>query len=402
MKKLLLVTLTLFLAIGATAGNYSVKVGSQVDIYCTVSPPAGYITHAFYSLADPSDAAYLALYSHSSECYATVTGLSPKSSIKIEVTYAYSYTGSYDHKTHVGQGTYYDYVTVTGGSQPTDVAIQEGNCEMIVGETITLHAAPTPSNASTSYSWGVIDTFGKPYNFTLTGKGPIASVYAKGEGQLYVLLQTANEKIATAIITAVKKEIPATSFTVESQQVTLSIEQKYKIPYSMTPSGANSSITWTSDNTNVATVTTSGYIVGRNQGNTVIRGVTDNRLSVQVRVHVLPNASQIAIQDFSLFCGYATSPAVKIIPAESQPTINWKSSDASIVEVSDDGLVIARNTGTAVLTATCTKGGASSSCKVTVTEAPKGLDIRNVKQRISAVNQLVKKSLEQNRNENEE
>ena len=87
----------------ALAGQYSVKTGETTNIYCKADAPSGgWITHAFYELVDPNDAQYLALYSHSSDLYATVTGISPKSSVKIQVTYAYSYRGSYDQKVHVG------------------------------------------------------------------------------------------------------------------------------------------------------------------------------------------------------------------------------------------------------------------------------------------------------------
>jgi len=106
----------IILAIASTllshAGNYSVVEGSSFVLYCTATPPAGYITHAFFELTDANDAEYIGFNYTTSDCFATVYGLKPKAQIKIKVTYSYTYTGSYDNRRHVGSGSYYDYITV--------------------------------------------------------------------------------------------------------------------------------------------------------------------------------------------------------------------------------------------------------------------------------------------------
>ncbi len=75
-----LLFLFLFITSNLEAGNYTVKVGQEQIIYCTANAPAGYITHAFFSLTDPNDAEFVTLQSHSDELYADIIGLKAKPS----------------------------------------------------------------------------------------------------------------------------------------------------------------------------------------------------------------------------------------------------------------------------------------------------------------------------------
>lgn len=145
-----LITLVgIFIAITAQSGTLSnpvkVKAGETATLRCTASAPAGYITHAFFSFTDPGDAEYLGIGYTSSDCFATLYGLqaSPKI-IKLEVSYSYSYRGSYDNNMHVGSGKYYEYVQVTGAPNPTKVSISPTDATVNIGETIAVQVNLSP------------------------------------------------------------------------------------------------------------------------------------------------------------------------------------------------------------------------------------------------------------------
>ena len=59
----------------------------------------------------------------------------------------------------------------------------------------------------------------------------------------------------------------------------------------------------------------------------------------------------------------------------SNETVNWQSSDPGVAEVSQTGLVTAKSTGTANITATTADGELTATCKVTVTASTYGVSI---------------------------
>lgn len=396
------VTLAVFLlallaSVHIVAGNYSVKVGEQKQIYCTATAPAGYITHAFFNLVDPEDARYLGINYTSSECMATIYGLEGKANIAIEVTYAYSYTGTYDHNTHVGHGTYRDYITVQGGVRPTDVKIIEGDTEMYVGQTLELHAKLTPSNAETKFEWGFLDTFGQPYRFDMTYIGGTAKLVAKSAGQVYVVCRTSNDLVALCIVTAKASDEKATDIELVNNEISLSEGETYKLRYKLTPEYASNKIIWTSSNESVATVNTSGLVTAIGSGSAVITASTDNGLKAEAKILVTPKVQSLNLpgsKTISLGFGEKLTPT--FYPANAVEKLKWKSSDPDVATVDSDGVVQSKQAGTTVITASTTSG-VEASVTVEVVDGISGYNYRNIQTRINVVQKLADKTFNLNR-----
>lgn len=379
------------------AANYTVAVGSSKEIYCTATAPAGYITHVFFSLVDPNDAQYVALNSHSSDNYATIIGLQAKANIKVEVTYAYSYTGTYDHQIHVGHGTYYDYITVTGGVKPTEVEIAEGDIEMLVGETATLTAKLTPSNASATYTWGFVVGFGKPYNFDLTYIGGKATIKAQGEGSAYVICQTDNGKTAVCTVTARKSNEPPTNIQLNDEEAVVEVGASKSLSYTLTPVSAATTITWSSSNEAVATVSSKGKVKAVSPGNAIITAITDNGLSATIQVRVPQNIERITLpENIEIALGYSEKISVTKSPSNAEGLLKWTSSDQSVVSVDADGVVRGKQLGTADITVKAATG-ATATCTITVANSKNGYDYRDMQSRINVIQRLAQKVFESNR-----
>ncbi len=295
MKKLNLLLLLLITSFWfkSYAGNYTVNVGETINLYCTATAPGGgWITHAFYSLTNNYDANYIALRSYSNQQYATVTGLQGKSKIKVQVTYCYTYRGTYDNNLHVGSGTYYDYITVNKGVTPTGITITPSNATIRAGETVTLTAELTPKNAYiTSYGWGIIDGLSsKPFNFTISCEGNKCYVTAKkGVGKLFVIAQTDDGKVvASAIVTATEdgEVVEPTELTLTTDAVVMNVGETKKIGYSVLPIGATTSVTWESLNENVVTIDNKGNISAVDKGETKVVATTANGIQAECKVMV--------------------------------------------------------------------------------------------------------------------
>lgn len=293
-KRILSFFAVAFIPLFCFAGNYTIDVGETINIQCTATAPGGgWITHTFYSLTNSDDANYIALYSHSSEQYATITGIQGKANIKVEVTYCYSYRGSHDNKLHVGTGTYYDYITVKQGVTPTAIKIVPNNATVHAGETVVLTAELTPSNAYiSSYGWGTVDALSsKPFNFSMTCVGNKCYVTAKkGSGKLYVVAQTDNFKVVGgAYITAVEDDgnvIEPSEISLSSDVAVINVGESKKLSYTISPQGAATSVAWHSEDESVATVTSDGTITAVDKGETKVIAETSNGIKAECSVIV--------------------------------------------------------------------------------------------------------------------
>lgn len=298
MKKSFVLFIFLSLQMICLAGNYTIEVGETKTINCTANAPlGGWITHVYYSFVDNNDADYIALSCSSVQQAATITGIKKKSNIKIEVTYCYTYKGSYDNQLHVGSGTYYDYITVTGGVSPTAIKINPNNATIRAGESVTLTAELTPSNAYLdSYNWGIVDVLSsKSQNFSLKCSGNKCYVTAKkGVGKIYVISQTDNGKVlGGAYVTAVEDDnvIEPTNLSLSSDVVVLNIGSSTRLDYSILPEGATTSLSWSSSDENVATVSEEGVIHAVGKGETTIVATTNNGVTAECKVVVTKRLS---------------------------------------------------------------------------------------------------------------
>ncbi len=90
-------------------------------------------------------------------------------------------------------------------------------------------------------------------------------------------------------------------------------------------------------------------LIANNPGNTAVTGVSLNKTTTSISLN---NTEQLV---------------ATIAPANStNHNITWSSSDDTVATVSTDGLVTAKVTGTAIITATTVDGSFTASCSVTV------------------------------------
>jgi len=396
----LFILLLLALAVFPTtvfAGSYSVKVGEQMKINCTATAPAGYITHAFFNYVDAQDARYLGISYSSSDCAATIYGLEGKQRIEIEVTYAYSYMGSYDHNMHVGHGSYRDYITVVGGVKPKDVKIQEGDTEMYVGQTLELHAKLTPSNAETNYTWGFLDALGEPYKFDMTYIGGTAKVTSSRPGSVYVVCQTENDLVAVCMVTSKVSNEPATAIEITESEVKIMEGETHKLKCKLTPEYASNDVEWSSSNEGVATVSHVGKVTAVKDGSVVIKASTDNGLTAETKVVVIPKLNAISLPGTKqIVLGFSEKLVPSLSPANSEERIRWKSSNTDVAVVDADGVVQSKQTGRTEITA-YGGSGIEATTVIEVVDDKLGLNYRNMQSRINTIQNLAEKTFNLNR-----
>jgi len=128
-------------------------------------------------------------------------------------------------------------------------------------------------------------------------------------------------------------------------------------------------VMWSSSNTAVATVDTSGLVTGRAVGTVTISATSEGKSgssTVRVnpgvgRVGVFPSSEEIDVGGTTQLVVVVYDVNGAVIPA---PPVTWTTSDARIATVSSSGLVRGVRRGTVTITAT--SGGKSDTSRIKV------------------------------------
>ena len=248
----------------------------------------------------------------------------------------------------------------------TDLTLNTNSISMDMSNEINRNiiANVTPSNTTDEIFWKSSSTS----VVTVDTKGCIT---AKSPGTA-TITATCGDKIASCQVTIVAS---CKDITLSKSAYTLDIGGTSSVTFTpaITPSNTTDSITWKSSSTSVVSVTATsggkkGTIFAKSPGTAVVT-VTCGSKSAQINITVTNSCTGIELDgSFSLNAGEGRSIGHVVYPSNCTDTVTWKSSNNSIVTVTDYGYVKAISPGTATITATC--GSKSDSCDVTVIAVP--------------------------------
>ena len=139
------------------------------------------------------------------------------------------------------------------------------------------------------------------------------------------------------------------------------------LEYSLSPSiSPTPTVRMYSSNSNVATVNSNGYVYAVGSGSCVItvENSAGPPVTCQVRVNKVDPTSVSLPAPSPIYIGQTVKLTPQLYPANAQTTYSWRSSNATVAEVSG-GSVTGRAVGTARITVT-TANGLAASCDVEV------------------------------------
>ena len=169
--------------------------------------------------------------------------------------------------------------------------------------------------------------------------------------------------------------IKVTGITLNTNSISLPMGNTRQLTATVTPNDAtNKTVTWSSSDPAVATVSNTGLVTGVTVGSATITATASNGLTATCSVTVTPIALNSvtlpAVQ--TVFVGSAPiqlTPTYNPANASIQ-TVTWSSSAPTIAAVGDDGTVTGIALGTANITVTATDYSGNTrtaTCAVTVT-----------------------------------
>ena len=169
--------------------------------------------------------------------------------------------------------------------------------------------------------------------------------------------------------------VAVTSVSVSPTSTSIALNATSQLTATVAPSNAtNKSVTWSTSNSTIATVSTSGLVTGKAAGSAIITvttvdgaktatcAVTVTSTNVSVTgVTVNPTTASIAVN--------ATSQlTATVAPSNAtNKSVTWTTSNSTIATVSTTGLVTGKAAGSAIITVTTVDGAKTATCAVTVT-----------------------------------
>ncbi len=257
------------------------------------------------------------------------------------------------------------YVKVTG------VSLDKNELELVEGDCGSLRATVEPQNAT---SPGVTWSSDNMSVATVDAEGGVTALKA-GTATVTATADDGGKRASCRVtVTAVRRAVTGVSL----DKASLSLMEGNSIVLKATVSPANAtdrSVSWTSDNTAVATVDINGKVtavaVGKARitvttsdgGKTAICEVTVSKLVIAVTGVSLNKPT------LSLEAGESETLVATLTPDNAtDKSLVWSSDRPAVATVDANGTVTARASGTANITVVAAEGDKSASCLVTVTD----------------------------------
>lgn len=251
---------------------------------------------------------------------------------------------------------------------PTSIEIFPSPQTLKVGQTSTIYAKQTGAIGGTyfySEDNGIATVtsgeLASQYSYTT-----VAEITAVSPGTVNIVAKNVNGIYAKCKVTVTAPRCTGISIP-ENRE--MNVGTIWAIPPSITPASAQPTLSWKSSNTNVVTVTQAGVVTAKAVGNATVTVTTDNYYSASCLISVKdPNPAPTAISmekeiNLDVNQTYTLKPSVE--PYNAKTTLSWKSSDNTVAEVTQSGVVTAKSPGEAIITVT-TDNGKSASCRVIV------------------------------------
>ena len=244
----------------------------------------------------------------------------------------------------------------------TAVTLNKTSVSLKAGETVTLKATVKPDDATDkTVTWGSSDeSVAKVENGIVTaiGKG-LSTITAK-----------AGDTSATCMVTV---SVPVENVTLNKTELVLQKGQEEVLVALVSPDDAtDKTINWSSSNVSVARVDQNGAVAAEGAGTAVITASAGTKLATCTITVTIPVESiSLNMTERTIKVNETVLLKAEINPSDATTkSIQWSSSDVSIVSVDSNGMVKGLKEGVATITASA--DCKSTSCTITVLRSTAG------------------------------
>ena len=257
----------------------------------------------------------------------------------------------------------------------TSVLLDRDSISLTIGQTSSLIATVYPTNATNKkLNWATSNSSVATVDYS-------GAVTARGSGTANITATSAeNNKIfasCTINVSSSSTVISVTSVSVSPSSLELTVGASSSLTATVYPTNAtNKAVTWSSSNTSIATVSSSGLVNAKAAGSVTITVKTSDgnktaTCSVTVKQgSVAVTSVSLNKTSLSLTVGNASTLTATVYPTNAtNKNVSWSSSNTSVATVSSSGLVTAKAAGNATITVKTEDGNKTATCAVTVSQS---------------------------------
>ena len=257
------------------------------------------------------------------------------------------------------EGWYYSpscLVDITVVKPVESISLNYTSATITSNNTLQLVETVSPTDATNkTVTWSSSNT----NVATVSSSGLVTAKYVTTAGTATITCTANDGSGVKATCTVTVKPIEPTGITISPSSKTIDVGETFQASYTLTPTNAVTTVTWSSDDESIATVTQTGVVTGVKAGSTWINVKTANGKMDYFKLTV--NAS-IPVEKISLW--WSTTVHLNgtkkltptLTPANTTSVLTWTSSDESVATVDENGLVSGKKVGTALIRATADNG----------------------------------------------
>lgn len=246
----------------------------------------------------------------------------------------------------------------------SSISFNNGNIYLSPNGSYQITATIMPDNAfDKSVTWSSSNTTVA----TVDSKG---YVVGKAPGTSTIIAKTTNNKSTYCLVTVLPITVDRVSLNTNS--VAMDEGETCQLIATVSPNNAtDKSLSWSTDDNSVATVSNNGIVTAISGGTAEITVKTSNGKTAkcQVNVHqkIMPTSIEVLPVRLTLVKGNYYDLNSKVLPANAEDkTIMWTSNNSSAVSVDNDGRVTAKKSGQSAIITAKTTNGLTSNVEVDV------------------------------------
>jgi uncharacterized protein YjdB len=248
------------------------------------------------------------------------------------------------------------------------VRVSPSSRDLTVGETVLLKAEPLDAQGNVLSGRSVAWSSGRPNVATVSSTGAVTAL-SPGSA---IITATVERKVGVGAITVAAAAVASVAMSPTS--ATLVVGQTVQL--GAQPRDASGrpldgrTVTWSTNRSDVATVTSTGIVSAVSPGTATITASTEGRSGTSTIVVQAPGVSRLEVTPASASVEVGNALRLSATVYDSRGNIiagaqvTWSSSDTQIAVVDNTGRVLGIRRGTATITAT--SGGKAATASVRV------------------------------------
>lgn len=273
---------------------------------------------------------------------------------------------------------YYTVTISSSSSGSSSLTISPSSITLYEGETYSV-TAYQPGYVGGVYFTSSNSSIASVSTSSNSGYYTYGTVTAVSEGTTYIYAKSASGASSTACTVTVKSNVvkPTSIYLPGSKSIE---EGEYAyITATVSPSNATYSLTWTSSNTNVATVNSSGRVYGKSPGTARITAKVDGYnlsdycdVTVKAKQVTATSLSVEGPETYTIGESYQLSPVYT--PNNATVAFQYTSDNTDVATVSSTGLLTIMGEGKAIVTVTETISNLMTTLTIEVAETPENIE----------------------------